>query len=403
MILDQATLFTVATSITALLGVFLLVLWLQERDMRALAWWGGAYVMGASAVTLWGAQGSASGPYPFITPEMPNAFLFIACGMIWSGARLFHGRAVLPGALFSGAVIWFLAMQQPHFAASDHARVVLSSIVIALYAFLTAFELRRERRRSLAARWSGIAIPLLHSAVFLAPGGLILLFPNAMSADGLFALFAFETVIYVVGTAFVVVVISKEHVALVHKTAAMTDLLTGLFNRRAFLQAANAMIAQRARKSQPVSVMLFDLDRFKSINDRFGHAVGDDALKVFAATALANVRSTDVIGRLGGEEFAAIIPGNAAEAGLVAERLRAAFQAAGVVIAGHEMDATVSIGVVTAIPPVAIDPLLARADAALYRAKHNGRNRVEFDQADARAAPAPQPIPAFGHAVAALR
>jgi diguanylate cyclase (GGDEF)-like protein len=402
MILDQPTLFAVATSITGLLGVFLLVLWLQERSMRAMAWWGGAYVMGACAVTLWGAQGSANGPYAFITPEMPNAFLFIACGMIWSGARLFHGRVVLPGALFSGAVAWFLAMQFPAFADSDHARVVLSSVVIALYAFLTAFELRSERRRGLAARWCRIAVPLLHSAVFLSPVGLLLAFPATMSPDGLFALFAFETVIYVVGTAFVVVVLAKEHVALVHKTAAMTDLLTGLFNRRAFLQAANAMIAQRARKSLPVSVLLFDLDKFKSINDRFGHAVGDDALKVFAASASANVRSTDVIGRIGGEEFAAIIPGNAAEAGFVAERLRAAFQAVGVVISGHEMGATVSIGVATAIPPVEIDPMLARADAALYRAKHNGRNRVEFDDEVPKTASAPQAIPAVGRTVAAL-
>ena len=403
MILDQTTLFAVATSITGLLGVFLLVLWLQERSMRAMAWWGGAYLMGAFAVTLWGAQGSANGAYAFITPEMPNAFLFIACGMIWSGARQHQTAVKQPGALFSGAVAWFVAMQFPDFAGSDQARVVLSSVVIALYAFLTAFELRRERRRELLARWCGIAVPLLHSAVFLAPVGLILVFPAAMSPDGLFALFAFETVIYVVGTAFVVVVMAKEHVALVHKTAAMTDLLTGLFNRRAFLQTAHALIAQRRRKSLPVSVLLFDLDKFKSINDRFGHAVGDDALKVFAATASASMRSTDVIGRLGGEEFAAIIPGNAAEAGLVAERLRAAFQAAGVVISGHEIGATVSIGIASAIPPVEIEPLLARADAALYRAKHNGRNRVEFDHEETRPAPAPQAIPALGQAVAALR
>ena len=328
MTFDQATLFTVATSITGLLGVFLLMLWFQERGIHALAWWGGAYLMGACAVTLWGAQERIA----IVAPEMPNAFLFVACGMIWNGARLFHGRAVLPGALFAGAVGWFLAMQFPDFAQSEEARVMLSSLVIAFYVFLTAFELRRERRRNLAALWSSIAIPLLHAAVFLSPLALIVWLPSGLSADGLFALFAFETVIYVVGTAFVVVVLAKEHVVLIHKTAAMTDILTGLFNRRAFLEAANRMIAQRARKSQPVSVLLFDLDRFKTVNDRFGHAVGDDALKVFAATALANMRATDVIGRLGGEEFAAIIPGNAAEAGLVAERLRAAFEAAGVAI-----------------------------------------------------------------------
>jgi diguanylate cyclase (GGDEF)-like protein len=407
MLLDQTTLFLVAGSITGLLGVFLLMLWLQERGTRALAWWGGAYLMGAFAVTLWGAQGTDAGNAndltDFITPEMPNAFLFIACGMIWSGARLFHGRGVLPVALHSGAAAWLIAMQFPDFVQSGQARLVLSSVVIAIYAFLTAFELRRERRREFAARWLWIGIPALHSAVFLAPVALILFLPSAVSADGLFALLAFQTMIYVVGTAFVVMIVAKERVMLVHKTAAMTDLLTGLFNRRAFVEAANALIAERGRKSLPVSLLAFDLDKFKSINDRFGHAVGDDALKVFAEIASANVRSTDVVGRLGGEEFAAIIPGNAAEAALVAERLRAAFQAAGVVICGHDIGATVSIGIATAIPPVTIDPLLARADAALYRAKHNGRNRVEFDHDEPQSAPASQSIPVIGQAVAALR
>jgi len=388
MVLDHSTLFAVATSITGLLGIFLLVLWFQERSIRALAWWGGAYLMGAGAVALWGAQRTVSS----VPPELPNAFLFVACGMIWSGARLFHGRRVLPIAMFAGAIAWFLAMHLPAFAASDRAQIVLSALVIALYAFLTAYELRRERRRELAHRWFGFAIPLLHSAVFLAPALLLLTLPAKISIDGLFALFAFETVIYVVGTAFVVVVMAKERAALVHKTAAMTDLLTGLFNRRAFLEAASRLIEQRARHAQPVSALLFDLDRFKSINDRFGHAIGDDALKIFASTAASNVRSSDVLGRLGGEEFVALIPGNAAEAGIVAERLRAAFQTAGAVVSGHETGATVSVGVATATPPVAIDLLLARADTALYRAKHNGRNRIEHDDGQVAAAsiePAP--------------
>ena len=371
MVLDPKTLFTVATCVTGLLGVFLLVLWLQERNVRALAWWGGAYLMGAFTVTLWGVQGAFGG----VTPEMPNALLFIACGMMWTGARLFYGRDVLPGSLFAGAAAWFIAMQFSSFADSDYARVAFSSIVIALYAFLTAFELRRERRRDLAARWGAIAIPLLHGVVFLAPAALVLL-PTQMSVEGLFVLFAFETVIYVVGTAFVVVVMAKERVALMHKTAAMTDPLTGLLNRRAFLEAAELMIERRGRNAMPVSVLLFDLDHFKSINDRFGHAVGDNALKMFARAAASNLRVNDVIGRLGGEEFAAILPGAAADAAIAAERLRRAFQGAGIDILGHNIGATVSIGVATAIPPVQIDNLLARADSALYRAKSNGRNRV---------------------------
>ena len=409
MVLDPATLFTVATCVTGLLGVFLLVLWQQQRNVRALAWWGGAYLMGASAVTLWGAHGA----FGTVPPELPNAFLFLACGMIWSGARLFFGRKVLPAALLAGAFAWFIAMQFSEFAASDYARVALSSIVIAFYAFFTTFELRRERRRDLASRWFGIAIPLLHSAVFLAPAALILMVPTRMSIDGLFTLFAFETVIYVIGTAFIVVVMANERVALMHKTAAMTDPLTGLFNRRAFLEAADLLIAKRADKSLPVSVLLFDLDHFKSINDRFGHAAGDNTIKVFAKIAAANLRASDVICRFGGEEFAAIMPGSSTDASIVAERLRVAFQNAGSEILNHKVGVTVSIGVATAIPPVQFDALLAQADAALYRAKSNGRNRTEFASGDI-ASPAspssvsppqaiPSIVPSLGDAVVALR
>jgi diguanylate cyclase (GGDEF)-like protein len=394
MVLDQATLVAAASVITGLLGVFLLVLWWQERGMRALAWWGAAYLLGASAAMLWVVQNG-------LQPALPNALLFIACGMICNGVRLFHGRQMRLDALFLGAAVWLAAMQFPDFVQSGEARLVLSLMLVALYSFLAAFELHRERRRDLAARLMRLGIPLLHGLMFFAPVGLILLAPAAVSVDSLFALVALEALIYVVGIAFVIVVMAKERTALVHKTAAMTDPLTGLFNRRAFLEAANRLIEQRGRRSQPVSLLAFDLDKFKSINDRFGHAVGDDALKVFAATIAANVRSTDVVGRLGGEEFACIIPGNAGDAAIVAERLRAAFEAAGGVIAGHAFGATVSIGVSTAIAPVALDPLLVRADAALYRAKHNGRNRVEFDHAEPWHRPSAQQIPALGQELAA--
>ena len=115
--------------------------------------------------------------------------------------------------------------------------------------------------------------------MFLSPIPLTLLLPPGAPTDSWFALFALETLLYVVGTAFIVVVMAKERVALVHKTAAMTDPLTGLFNRRAFLEAAQPDDRAARAARLPVSVIAFDLDHFKSINDRFGHAVGDDALQ----------------------------------------------------------------------------------------------------------------------------
>jgi diguanylate cyclase (GGDEF)-like protein len=378
MLLDAATLVTVAVCITGLLGIFLLGVWLQERSVRAMAWWGSAYLIGASAVALWGMDKST---VPYLA-EMPNALLFIACGMIWNGARLFHGRRVLPSALLAGAWLWFTACQFSVFVQWGNGRIVLSSLIIATYTFLASMELRRERRRAL--RWIAVCAPVLHGVVFLSPIALTLLWPRGASADGWFAVFALQTLLYVVGTAFVVVVMANERTTAQYKTAAMTDPLTGLFNRRAFFAAATQMIAHQMRKKKPVSVLAFDLDHFKSVNDRFGHGVGDETLRLFAATAGENMRASDVIGRLGGEEFVAILPGSVADAMVVGERVRAAFERAGVEISGHRIGATVSIGVAEAGPPLAeFGELLGRADAALYCAKHGGRNRVVPDEPSA--------------------
>ena len=166
MSLDTATLFTVATGIAGLLGVFLVVVWFQERSIRALAWWGAAYLMGAAAVTLWSAQDEV----PWMPSDAPDLLLFTACGLIWSGARLFHGRPPLPGALFAGASIWLVATQWQPFMELVQGRIVLSSILIATYTMLTSFELRRERRRDLApSRIVAYVVPILHGAVFMSP------------------------------------------------------------------------------------------------------------------------------------------------------------------------------------------------------------------------------------------
>jgi diguanylate cyclase (GGDEF)-like protein len=380
MLLDTSTLVAAATCITGLLGIFLLVVWLQERSVRAMAWWGCAYLIGAAAVAMWGMH---SAPTPYLM-EMPTALLFVACAMIWNGARLFHGRRVLPSALLAGAWVWFTVCQIEAFAQWANGRIILSSLIIATYTFLASMELRRERRKSL--QWIAVGAPVLHGMVFLSPIALTLLWPGEATADGWFAVFALQTLLYVVGTAFVVVVMANERTTAQYKTAAMTDPLTGLFNRRAFFAAATGMISQQMRKKKPVSVLAFDLDHFKSVNDRFGHGVGDDTLRLFAQTASENMRATDVIGRLGGEEFVAILPGNITDAAMVGERVRAAFEKAGLEISGHRIGATVSIGVAEAGPPLAeFGELIGRADAALYRAKHGGRNRVTMDDPSAAA------------------
>jgi GGDEF domain-containing protein len=312
--LDVPTLTFVAVCLAGLLGLFLIVAWLQQRDARALAWWGSAYLIGAASMLLSGMQGS----FIPIPPEVPGALFFLACGVIWNGVRLFQGRKVLVLAASAGAAAWLVIYQFPALAAAGGERIGLGALIVSAYTFVIAWELWRERRKSLFSRTAAVIVPGLHAAIFLLPLAMQMLWPDSY-ATGWMTVFALETIIYAVGTAFIVLLMVKDHHVNVYRSAASTDHLTGLLNRRAFLEGAKALCEKHGARG-PVTLMMFDLDHFKSINDRFGHAVGDEALRVFAQVASSSMRASDVVGRLGGEEFAAIVPGGADVAKIVAER-----------------------------------------------------------------------------------
>lgn len=160
---------------------------------------------------------------------------------------------------------------------------------------------------------------------------------------------------------------------------ATADSLTGAANRRHFLDRAEAEIQRSARYGHPLSLALLDLDHFKKVNDTHGHHVGDQALQHLCRVLAGILRDVDVLGRMGGEEFAALLPEtDLARAARVAERMRAALEAAPVPLAEGALTLTLSAGV-AAIGPDAptIDALLRKADAAMYEAKSEGRNRVK--------------------------
>ncbi len=159
---------------------------------------------------------------------------------------------------------------------------------------------------------------------------------------------------------------------------AVTDPLTGLYNRRYVLRHLHSLM--EATPPTPIAVLILDVDRFKSVNDEYGHAAGDLALQAIAGSLRANTRASDLLARYGGEEFVVIMPGTEAEAAsAAAERLRAAVEAIPCTwAAGRCGRLTVSIGVAsTEQAGRAPDVLLSAADAALYEAKRAGRNRVE--------------------------
>jgi diguanylate cyclase (GGDEF)-like protein len=376
MSLDIGTLFVIAICVTSLLGLFLLFAWMQDR-VQALAWWGLAYLIGGLSGLIWRLGEAVSPPLP---SSVPNVLLFVAVGMVWSAARIFHGRPVLWGSMCFGAVAWLASCWSPAFTESAASRLVISSMIVAGYTFLTATELWRERRKAVRRQWPTIFVPILHGMVFLFPVALAALSQSGGGmlslGTGWVAVYAIEVVLYVVGAAFVVLVLAKDRTVRYYKQAAATDPLTDLLNRRGFFEACGELMANRRLTKQPVSVLAFDLDHFKKINDTHGHHTGDATLHLFASIAKKTLRADDAIGRLGGEEFVALLPANLAEASIAAERVRKAFEKASA-LPGDHATATVSIGISCGLPSANIDDLIARADVALYRAKASGRNRVE--------------------------
>jgi diguanylate cyclase (GGDEF)-like protein len=159
------------------------------------------------------------------------------------------------------------------------------------------------------------------------------------------------------------------------------DGLTGLASRDAFFRQAASLIGERRRVARPLAVAMIDLDRFKAINDRAGHAAGDQVLAGVAACCREGLREGDVIGRLGGDEIAILLPGaSRADALAVAERIRAALARAGGSTALAGQTVTLSIGLAMREPHErAIAPALERADRALYAAKAAGGDRIACD------------------------
>lgn len=159
------------------------------------------------------------------------------------------------------------------------------------------------------------------------------------------------------------------------------DPLTTELNRGHFLARANEEIERAQSSSTPTGLLMLDLDHFKDINDRYGHAAGDKVLEIVCKRWRAALRPIDLLGRIGGEEFAVLLPDSSKEVTqLVAERLRTTVADQPVRSANSQIDCTVSGGVVMIKPnEISIHDALIRADRALYRAKHNGRNRMETD------------------------
>jgi len=176
---------------------------------------------------------------------------------------------------------------------------------------------------------------------------------------------------------------------------AMHDALTHLLNRRAIMEILAAELSRAAREQKPLTLMMVDIDHFKSVNDNFGHPAGDGVLSEVSRRLKASIRGYDNVGRFGGEEFLVVAPGCNVASGLTqAERLREVVSSQPITVKDISINVTVSVGVATSheLNAQNMEALLSAADKALYRAKEKGRNRVERDDSPTVLSSTPVPL-----------
>jgi len=301
-------------------------------------------------------------------------------GLIWKAVRNIDGKSAPLVLAFIGAAATVAASAVPVF------RDYVGSIALAggtVYAAAAAASLWLGRGDHLIARWALLGFATVHAlALFI---GTLSTFIGTTGQDAvprlasLFGFIYFESVAFALGTAVFALALIKERNEAASLLAARTDALTGVANRAALLVNGERAVQRCRRHNAPIAVVMFDLDRFKTVNDLHGHAVGDAVLQTFCEIANGALRPHDLFGRLGGEEFAAVMPACGLEAAYVrAERIRSAFVEACKFVRGRPVKATVSGGVAASgTAEDTLAGLLEEADAALYEAKADGRNRIK--------------------------
>lgn len=353
-------------------------IWLTERRTYAMAVW---------AASLW--FGAIACAFYILRPVVPdwtsvlfgNAMLAFAYGLIWLGFQVFEGCRPVVWKAVIGAVAWLPFVAVPFLRDEPALHGALAALVMAIYSLAIAWKLLQRRRiEPLPARLPTAALFAAHGTLYALRVPLLVIVPDfglgaAFDQSPLFILGVLEALLFTLFLVVAMLTLLAQRDARFHRKSADTDTLTGLPNRTTFFRAAEALLQGGGERGV---LMVFDLDHFRFVNDRFGRDEGDRALKAFAQVLHREVRPPDIVARVGDEEFALFMPSIRLDVGLsIAEYLcRRTEELRLLTESGEHVPLTTSAGV-AAVADVGADigSLMVAADAALTEAKRVGRNR----------------------------
>lgn len=372
MFLGYPSIFVAIGLSSAVLALTLLANWVVARADTYLLTWS----IGLSIIVLAVVLYAGIGAYEPVLQWTAFVLMNVGFGLIYAGSAEFCSGRPHWRVAAATCVAIVLPMTVAFILGYTGTGTMLDNIGAALLIAMTAREYWRERRE---APLLMIANAVLYgvtaasfaacAAVLLSNGQYVLTARPANWAEDLNALMV---IVGLTGIGALSLTINQIRTANRHKSDAMTDPLTGLLNRRALFEGRSDAA------SSDTAIVVMDLDHFKAINDRFGHAAGDRVLRGFAEVIFSNIRAQDMGARIGGEEFCIVLKAASPKAvTAVAERIRATLEAKVFPTAVGPIRATVSVGIAIATAaPESLQALLARADQALYEAKAAGRNRV---------------------------
>lgn len=388
--MHSPTLLIVAAILAALVTGVLSAVWLFNRRIPGLRLW--AQALFCATVFCINLLLRDHVPLP-LSVVLAQSSIALTAYLCLLGAReymgkapLGHGVAALALALLLATALFFTLVKP-----NVQVRIVLTGLVPGVIFIAAAHTLARGGFRKVPARYLFAATVGVHGAFLLVRP---LLFKLAAPADasqpetGMVAALSqfvvLESTMALVLVAFGALMLTNEFITNELRHLAEVDPLTNVFNRRAFLTLLDKAISNAQRTQTTLPVLVMDLDHFKKVNDSWGHRAGDDVLRHFVMLAQRCLRKEDVMGRLGGEEFAIFLPNAGAGGAIaVAERLRAMVEAHPVVTEQRSIALTVSVGVTLCAGSESAGTALQRADEAMYLAKERGRNRVEMTVAPA--------------------